>query len=109
MRAAELARAALDRCRPDQGLEEQDHEQAGIARLVVSAEIAEGRSWNRDLSPRGVAGVSCKAAGCAEPRGVFRGECGFRSARRSRSLADRCGPLGPDDCFSRALLGPGPW
>src|SRR6202795_4391086 len=74
MRARELARAALDRCRADQGLEDQNHEQAGFACLVVSVEIAHRRWWNRDLSPRRIADVSRAARRHAQPRGISRAQ-----------------------------------
>ena len=80
-------RAALDRRRPDQGLRRDSHEQARPADVVAVAEAAEGGSLDRDLSARGVADVSGEARGPAEPRRVFGGACGRRSARRRRSLA----------------------
>ena len=41
----------------------QDHEQAGYADVVAVAEIAERRSLDGDLSPRGVQDVSAKLEG----------------------------------------------
>ena len=108
MRAAELARAALDRRRPDQGVRRHNHEQACPADVIAVAETADGGSLDRNLSPRGVADVSGKARRHAEPRGVLGRACGGRSARRCRSVADRRDRLGPDHCVPRACLGPRP-